>query len=393
MPSPVTPDFALHTPRPRPGLTLVHPERMEPALFPGLPRNRPRPISRVFGPLPREFEPEAPVSDFKRADAGVLQPHAQSRYGQSLRFDLTVDADGYAWWYVDALSDDGHYGLTMIAFIGSVFSPYYAFSGRHQPTNHCALNVALYGRKHGRWTMTERGHHDLRRGPDFFKVGPSMLTWDGQTLIAHIDEYTAPIPRRVRGTIKVTTPQLGDGVFLIDPAGRHRWRPLAPHAHVEVDFSEPGLTWTGHGYFDSNDGDEPLEAAFNYWDWSRTTLEDGRTAILYNTDLHSGAARHAALLVGKDATITPFEPPATHRLAPTPWFRISRRTRTDNPAQTRVIKTFEDTPFYSRSLIETKLFGKVRRGVHESLSGNALKRLSTKIMLPFRMPRRPGPTR
>ncbi|MEL7048199.1 MAG: carotenoid 1,2-hydratase, partial [Pseudomonadota bacterium] len=103
--------------------------------------------------------------------------------------------------------------------------------------------------------------------------------------------------------------------------------------------------------------------------------------------------RHAALLVGKDATITPFEPPATHRLAPTPWFRISRRTRTDNPAQTRVIKTFEDTPFYSRSLIETKLFGKVRRGVHESLSGNALKRLSTKIMLPFRMPRRPGPTR
>ncbi len=36
-------------------------------------------------------------------------------------------AGGYAWWYVDALSDDGRHGLTLIAFIGSVFSPYYAW--------------------------------------------------------------------------------------------------------------------------------------------------------------------------------------------------------------------------------------------------------------------------
>ena len=29
-----------------------------------------------------------------------------------------------AGWYVDAISDDGRHGLTIIAFIGSVFSPY-----------------------------------------------------------------------------------------------------------------------------------------------------------------------------------------------------------------------------------------------------------------------------
>ncbi len=34
------------------------------------------------------------------------------------------------WWYVDALSDDGRHGLTLIAFIGSVFSPYYAWARR-----------------------------------------------------------------------------------------------------------------------------------------------------------------------------------------------------------------------------------------------------------------------
>ena len=38
--------------------------------------------------------------------------------------------DGYVWWYVDALSDDGRHGLTLIAFIGSVFSPYYALARR-----------------------------------------------------------------------------------------------------------------------------------------------------------------------------------------------------------------------------------------------------------------------
>ena len=41
--------------------------------------------------------------------------------------------DGYVWWYVDALSDDGRHGLTLIAFIGSVFSPYYAWRGGAAP--------------------------------------------------------------------------------------------------------------------------------------------------------------------------------------------------------------------------------------------------------------------
>ena len=38
-------------------------------------------------------------------------------------FDAPVQPGGYAWWYVDALSDDGCHGLTIIAFVGSVFRP------------------------------------------------------------------------------------------------------------------------------------------------------------------------------------------------------------------------------------------------------------------------------
>ena len=66
-----------------------------------------------------------------------------------LRFQQAVPPRGYAWWYLDAFSSDGRYGLTVIAFIGSVFSPYYFRARRRNPAtaaeDHCALNVALYG--------------------------------------------------------------------------------------------------------------------------------------------------------------------------------------------------------------------------------------------------------
>ena len=42
--------------------------------------------------------------------------------------------------------------LTLIAFVGSVFSPYYAWArrrGQADAENHCALNLALYRRPAG----------------------------------------------------------------------------------------------------------------------------------------------------------------------------------------------------------------------------------------------------
>ncbi|MEQ8516068.1 MAG: hypothetical protein RIC38_10725, partial [Chromatocurvus sp.] len=78
-------------------------------------------------------------------------------------FAAAVGSNGYQWWYIDALSDDGRFGLTIIVFVGSVFSPYYAAARRRGPTdpgNHCAINAVLYnpgGRKV--WALTERGRN------------------------------------------------------------------------------------------------------------------------------------------------------------------------------------------------------------------------------------------
>ena len=121
------------------------------------------------GPLPggRRGAPGA-----GHADGGALRPARGRGDLGGPRFDLTVPPDGYAWWYVDGISDDGAHAVSVIGFIGSVFSPWYGWSGRRNPADHCCINVALYGRG-GRWTMTDRGESALRQSPDTFEVGPS----------------------------------------------------------------------------------------------------------------------------------------------------------------------------------------------------------------------------
>ncbi len=342
---------------------------------------------RAFdAPKPRRRERAA---RFHRANApGATHDGAAPQY-DGVQFDLKVSPGGYAWWYVDALSDDGAFGLTMIAFVGSVFSPYYAWAGRGRPDNHCALNVALYGPRAARWTMTERGAGAVSRDAKSFSLAKSALSWEDGALTIHVDEFAAPFPHRVKGVIRVQTEGLGDGVFFLDDAGRHRWRPMAPFSRIEIDFEEPDLRWSGHGYFDANDGDEPLEDAFHYWDWSRTILGEKRTAILYNTDLKNGGERSAALLVNRNGDIRDIELPDALGLPPTPIWRIQRRTRAE-AAGARIVKTLEDTPFYSRSVIESRLFGADRCAVHESLSGGRLRMPIVKALLPFRMPRIAG---
>ena len=117
---------------------------------------------------------------------------------QGPRFDLAVAPGGYAWWYLDAGSDDGRFGLTLIAFVGSVFSPFYASARRRghvEAIDHCAINVALYGDA-SRWAMTERDRGAVSRTADAFAMGPSRLRWQDGALLIEVNEVTAPWPTR-----------------------------------------------------------------------------------------------------------------------------------------------------------------------------------------------------
>jgi carotenoid 1,2-hydratase len=54
------------------------------------------------------------------------------------------------------------------------------------------------------------------------------------------------------------------------------------------------------------------------------------------------------------------------------------------------VRTFEDTPFYARSLLAATLDGETVQPVHESLSLRRFRNPLVRLMLPFRMPRRIG---
>jgi carotenoid 1,2-hydratase len=299
-----------------------------------------------------------------------------------------VPAGGYLWWYIDALSDDGQHGLSIIAFVGSVFSPYYAWARRSGPApadNHNALNVALYSRGARRWSMTERGAAHCHRERSHFTLGPSQLQWDGTALTVRIDEIGVPIPRRIRGTVRVIPQQLFRFSTALDANGRHHWGPIAPSARVEVNLQQPAQRWSGHAYLDSNEGQEPVERAFKEWDWSRCQLADGSTAVLYDVEPGQPTSRLLALRFHPDGSVTPFEAPPPRSLPRTAW-RLPRRLRSDSPVS--VLQQLEDTPFYQRAVLHSQMLGEAVTSFHETLNVPRLVSPIVQAMLPWRMPRR-----
>jgi len=298
------------------------------------------------------------------------------------------------------LSDDGRHGLTLIAFLGSVFSPYYAAARRRagrrgevaDPLDHCAINVALYGGRSKHWAMTERGRGALARDRSALSIGPSSLVWDGRGLSAEIAEWTVPRPRRLRGEIRLRPDVIFERAHRLDPGpgggGDHRWWPIAPCARVEVDFAQPALRWSGRAYLDSNRGEAPLEQAFRRWQWSRSTFADGSTAVVYDV-VPRRRAGPGACIARRFTTrggCFEFEPPPPVGIRPTFW-RIDRTPAMDPPLPARACRSFEDAPFYARSQLEGQLLGEAVETVHESLDLDRFRQRWVQGLLPFRMPR------
>ncbi|EED35795.1 hydroxyneurosporene synthase [Luminiphilus syltensis NOR5-1B] len=313
----------------------------------------------------------------------------------SLGFAARVPRDGYRWWYIDAFSPDGRWGLTVIAFIGCVFSPYYASArdrGEGDPENHCSVNAILYGPGRKRWALTERNRESLRRDDGVLRIGPSQLNWDGSRLEIEIDEVTVPLPSRLRGRIRVDLPKPSGTCFSLDTAGHHRWWPIAPRTAIDVDLSAPSVSWKGNAYVDCNAGAVPLERTFRGWHWLRTEgggSDEGR--IFYQTRPLSGEAVSIALAVDSDGASRPCPLPDESALRATPIWRMPRPVSSEALSGNTVVKTFEDTPFYSRSKVGVSVGGAPVEAMHESLDLHRFRKRWVQTLLPFRMPRRGYP--
>jgi len=267
-----------------------------------------------------------------------------------------------------------------------VFSPYYAWArrgGGGNPLAHCAVNVALHGPRGKRWAFTERGESALGRGPDWLRIGPSGLSWDGDALRITLDEVAAWSPARVRGTVVVRPEALTSHTVHLDAAGRHRWSPLAPRSRVEVALQHPAMQWQGDGYFDTNDGDAPLEQDFRHWHWSCARLRQG-AAILYDVTRRDGSRLPVALHIDAAGEVAETEAPPLQPLRGSRW-GVARETRTHGTAHVR--RTLLDSPFYTRSVLATEMMGEPAMAMHESLALDRFAAPWVQAMLPFRVPR------
>jgi carotenoid 1,2-hydratase len=338
-----------------------------------------------------------------------------------LRFDLSVVPGGYAWWYLDGISDDGAHGLTIILFVGSVFSPSYARarkclgSGRDGEVElaaaerFCAVNVALYdlreGGRAGAWALNE--HADFARDRESLRIGSSSVRWTepapGQPeLVIELDEratlfFGRPGPP-LRGRVRLRPATIFAPRVELDrwqAAPRHRWYPVAPHARVEVELDEPKLRFSGSGYHDVNEGDEGLEQGFASWNWLRCDLGEA-TTIAYDVIDHAGrpharAWRFAAER-GEIEAIPEGELGPAVALPTTRW-GVARAVRSDPGHPPSLVQTLEDAPFYSRNLVRVRLGGREGAAMHESIDLRRFARAWVRFLLGFKINRRRAGTR
>lgn len=306
----------------------------------------------------------------------------------SLRFERAIPPNGYAWWYCDALSDDGEHGITIIAMLGSVFSPHYFRArarGATDPLSHCAFNAVLYGRRGRHWSMTEYGARDVRRAPDSLHIAANAVLHRGDSIVIRVDDRTAPWGRPLRGEIVVTPTGWGSRDYALEPTEAHRWWPIAPQCTVMVDFAVPTVRWSGRGYFDSNWGARPLEHDFASWNWSRVSAAQ-ETVVFYDVVPRAAPNVSLALAVSPAGSVRSITPPPIVQLPRTGW-GLPRAVRADHPHSATVLATLESAPFYARSAIAMEVLGQRVQGIHESLSLDRFRRAWVQTLLPVRAPR------
>ena len=290
--------------------------------------------------------------------------------------DHQLDANGaYEWWYVDALSPDGEWGVVVILFRGMPMSPSYLEAieaERGRPTDHCGYAVSVY-------------HRTRRVAFAFREIDAKHFA--APDLVFEVDSTHPDLPQSIHVRVEVGESPLQDTG---SASGDHGWVLVAPRveASVSLSLAEHGIemvrtAWSGLAYRDHNYGSRPLHGDFGDWYWGRVHAADrtlvylatpnAASPILFCGEVGEGAS---VLLPWTDVRME------TDRMRPSMMGLITGRritlTGTDPRGhEARLIchnrHVVEDGPFYQRYLSDWSLDGiDLGRGTSEYMLASRL---------------------
>ncbi len=305
-------------------------------------------------------------------------------------FNVRIDKNGYAWWYIDVVSDDGMHGIVVIVFVGAVFSPFYArerrmapYSGA-DPREHCAVNVSIYG-PHRRWVYSEEPYAACTTTT--FTTKSARVERGHHEVQVEFEDLSAPLGLPCKGSVALaaTSPpaslgrvDLGDGV--------HHWWPVHMNARAQVRLESPRACFDGVAYHDCNAGSCPLEQSFSGWSWERRASSRG-AEVLYDTQLIDGSEHQRGWLFSHDGQVEKLIRHTRRRFTRSRW-GLERATFAERSADVRLVKTYEDTPFYTRSLLTVdNANGERSHAVHERLDLRRFRKQWVQFLAQFRMRR------
>jgi carotenoid 1,2-hydratase len=301
----------------------------------------------------------------------------------SSAIDCASACGGYAWWYVEVTDSDERYGLTLILFAGSVFSPFYAERLRRGQAasglQHPAVNLTLYERPAGEkrpraqrlWVMNEYPPEALTLDERRIVIARSVIEYadDGSARIELSEETTqffGDPDERVTVRLRIGAQRMPEAPLLLgkNAAGdAHFWQPLivGGAAEVELHCGALSLRFSGRAYCDRNFGSGRLEDTFSRWSWAHGLAEDAdsrRALLLYRAQRRDGGVTGLAVAyddldsprrVSSDAATTSRQPTLFERgflWLPVPTRVAVGDARCDRQRPGRL----EDGPFYARYL-------------------------------------------
>lgn len=336
----------------------------------------------------------------------------------STAIECAAARGGYAWWYVEAHdSVDNRYGLTLILFAGSVFSPFYAERLRRGEKalgrEHPAVNLVFYERQGASrpttqqlWAMNEYAAAALSLDERRIAIGDSFIEYsgDGSTRIELHEDTTrffGDPGQRVHASLRITTKNRTEPPLLLGENARreaHFWQPLvvAGDAEVELSYGDRHIRFSGRAYADRNFGSGRLEDTFARWSWAHGIAEppdaSRRALLLYRAEKRDGGVT-ALRVAYHDVTAPRSVQSDTDSSSSAPSLRQRGFLWLPVPTQVSVGDALcerqpggrlEDAPFYARYLARLRDPAGSYFGVGEYLDLDRFRRRAVQELLTFK---------